>query len=116
MYEAPREWSIELAAELRVTTPSSIWLIRQDRYCRLPRHAEQPRWAASDALTDGDWHEHVGAWVFIDPIDQLPHVRLLPGGRPAGSRGIHTGAVEAVERQSGAPRVEGAVVSTSRRD
>ena len=116
MYKAPHEWPIEIAVGLRVTTPSSIWLIRPDRYCRLPRHGEQPRSAASDALTDGDWHEHVGAWVFIDPIDQLPHVRLLPADRPAGSRGIHTGAVEAVERQSSDPRVEGTVFSTPRRD
>lgn len=97
MDSTPHDWPLEIDGELRITTPSSIWLIRPAVYVRLPRHAEQPRSVPSEALTDGDWHEHVGAWWFIDPLDGLVHIRLLPAGRPDGARGIHTGVVEIVE-------------------
>lgn len=104
MDTTPNELVLEIDGELRVTTPSSIWLIRPTAYARLPRHAEQPRSAPSEALTDGDWHDHVGAWWFVDPLDGLVHIRLLPAGRPDGARGIHTGVVESVrattDRQS----------------
>lgn len=96
----PPEWPLEIDGEVRITTPASVWLIRPHAYARFPRHAEQPRSVPSEALTDGDWHEHVGAWWFIDPLDGVVHIRLLPAGRPQGARGVATGAVEIVESRS----------------
>lgn len=82
---------LTIDGEVRVVTAHSVWLVRADAYCRLPR-AEAPRPASSTALIDGIWHAHEGAWLVTD--DALgPCLRLLPAGRPHGASGILTGAI-----------------------
>lgn len=81
---------LEIDAELRVVTENSIWLVRADSYCRMPR-VEAPRRPSTAALADGTWHDHVGAWLVFDGPGLC--IRLLPADRPPGSAGILTGAI-----------------------
>lgn len=76
--------------ELRIVTASSVWFIRPDTYCRMPRR-EAPRHVPGPELTDGVWHPHVGAWLVTDAFGSS--IRLLPPGRPYGASGIVTGVI-----------------------
>lgn len=81
---------LDIDDELRVLTGNSVWLIRPDAYCRMPRR-EEPRHVPGRELADGVWHPHVGAWLVTDALGSC--IRLLPPGRPYGASGIVTGAV-----------------------
>lgn len=81
---------LEIVGELRVVTTNSVWLVRADRYCRMPR-IEAPRRASSPAMVDAVWHPHVGAWLVLERPG--PCIRLLPPDRPVGAHGIVTGTI-----------------------
>lgn len=100
------EQRLEIIGEVRVVTESSVWLIRDHEYCRLPRHAEQPRNVPSPDLADGRWHGHEGVWLVSNRPGEVRHVRLLPLGRPPGSVGVVTGVVEVIEREATSARRE----------
>lgn len=80
--------------ELRVVTENSVWFLRPDTYCRMPRR-EEPRHIPGPELTDGVWHPHVGAWLVTDGLGSC--IRLLPPDRPYGASGIVTGAIVLTE-------------------
>lgn len=81
---------LEVDGEVRVTTTASVWLVRPDSYCRMPR-SEGPRAVSSPALTDGTWHAHVGA--FLVSGAQGSWLRLMPPGRDPGASGVETGLI-----------------------
>lgn len=89
------EEPVDIDLELRIVTAQSVWLIQPDRYLRLPRREGPRQRPSSEALLDARWHHHVGAWRVTDPIGT--RYRILPAGRPPGSRGIYTGDVVTVE-------------------
>lgn len=95
------EEPVDIEGELRIVTDQSVWLIRPDRYMRLPR-GERPRQPPrSEALLDATWQQHVGVWRVTDSFGT--RYRILPAGRPPGSGGIYTGDADtttAVERVS----------------
>lgn len=84
------ETALEIEGEVRVVTANSIWLIRADKYCRMPR-IEAPRASSAPTMTDGVWHDHVGAWLVLDGSG--PCIRLLPPGRPASAQGVLTSRI-----------------------
>lgn len=84
------ETPLEIDGEVRVVTANSVWLIRADKYCRMPR-IEAPRAASTPTMTDGVWHDHVGAWLVLDVSG--PCIRLLPPGRPASAQGVLTSRI-----------------------
>lgn len=88
MHEEP----VDIDVELRIVTAQSVWLIRPDRYMRLPRREGPRPHPNSKALSDAQWHPHLGVWKVTDPIGT--RYRILPAGRPPGSAGIHTGDVD----------------------
>lgn len=81
---------LDIDGELRVVTEASVWLIRADTYCRMPRRKE-PRHVPGPELTDGQWHPHVGAWLVTDAVGF--RLRLLPPGSAARGHGIATGLI-----------------------
>lgn len=84
------ETRLEIDGEVRVVTANSVWLIRADEYCRMPR-TQAPRPASAPTMTDGVWHDHVGAWLVLDVSG--PCIRLLPPGRPASAHGVLTSRI-----------------------
>lgn len=79
-----------------VTTESSVWLLDDRCYVRLPR-TELPaptRSAPSPwgRLDDGQRLEHRGAAWVREPSGAL-HVRIWPTAGPAGGEGVMTGRV-----------------------
>jgi hypothetical protein len=95
--------ALDLAAgdRLVLLTSSSVWRVQRDRYRRDPRSTDvtdRSSVSIDDALQDGEWHPHVGAWWAVDRHGV--RLRLLPAGRPAGSFGILTGDIERVESGS----------------
>lgn len=92
------EQAVDIDQELRVVTHNSLWLIRPDRYMRLPRREAPRPPAVSEALTDAIWHAHDGVWEVTDDVGT--RYRILPSGRPAGAEGIYTGDVVATHGDS----------------
>lgn len=86
------ERELEISDEVRVVTENSVWLLRPDEYCRLPRR-EQPRRAPSPLLTDAVWHPHVGVWLVTDAFGS--YLRLMPAGLPPGAHGVMSGVIVA---------------------
>jgi hypothetical protein len=82
---------VEIIGELRIETEASIWLIRDDRYLRLPRSEQARATPDSAALADNTWHEHTGVWSLTD--GSVLWLRILPAGLPPGSYGIQTGRI-----------------------
>lgn len=82
--------ALSIDGELRVVTENSVWLIRPDTYCRMPRR-EEARDAPGPELTDGAWHPHVGAWMLTTSLGA--YLRLLPPDRPEGATGIVTSTI-----------------------
>lgn len=94
---------IELVGEeVTYLTENSIWIIREDTYCRLPK-VEQKRHAYSPALEDAIWHSHEGVWEVPYEFDnEIVCLRVLPAGRPLGSFGlISSPIVSKLNRQFG---------------
>lgn len=87
------EQPVDIDRELRVATRASLWLIRHDRYLRLPRREAPRPPTVSPALADGTWHRHNGVWKVTDAAGT--HYRILPSDRPAGAQGVYTGDVVA---------------------
>lgn len=96
MKPTQHEWRLESDGEVRITTPASTWLIRPNTYARFTRHTEQPRSVPSDALTDGDWHEHVGARWFIDPTTNSCTSASFPPAVPT----VPTASTPGLQRRS----------------
>jgi len=81
-------------SELRVVTERSVWLIRSDRYLRLPlTETERAQNLAIDSrLDDARWHGLREAWWCWDTNGEL-RVRLLPVSGPEHGAGVLTGVV-----------------------
>ena len=86
------EEPVDIEGELRIVTDQSVWLIRPDRYMRLPRSGRPRQPPRSEALVDATWHHHVGVRRVTDSFGT--RYRILPAGRPPGSGGIYTGDVD----------------------
>lgn len=84
------ETPLEVDGEVRVVTANSVWLIRTDTYCRMPR-TEAPRSPSAPTMDDGIWHEHVGASLVLGA--EGPCIRLMPPGRPPGAHGVLTSRI-----------------------
>lgn len=85
--------ALEPAVEIRIVTERSLWLIRPDRYLRMPRgeHFRERTEAIENRLDDHTWHEHRGAYWQAN-IYGL-RVRIKPVLGPADGAGILTGPV-----------------------
>ncbi len=81
--------------EVRVVTERSVWLIRPDRYLRLPlteTTRQRNDHAIDDRLDDAQWHGLRAGWWCWD-MDGCLRVRLLPVAGPEDGAGIVTGLV-----------------------
>ena len=103
---------IELAGEEMVyLTENSVYIIRENTYCRLPR-VEEERYIPSPDLVDGVWHNHVGVWELEEENEYGPYyagpcLRILPEGRAEGSTGLITSKIiHKHQRQFGKEKVK----------
>lgn len=95
------EEPVEIDVELHLVTAASVWILRPDRYMRLPRD-ERPRQPPSTGiLADGIWHPHRGVWRVTH--NRGVYYRIVPADRPADARGVHTGDVIADSTNSRSP-------------
>jgi hypothetical protein len=82
---------VDVDLELRIVTAASVWLVRPDRYMRLPRYEGPRPTPGSPALVDGTWHRHRGVWKITEQLGT--RYRILPDDRPPGAVGVYTGYV-----------------------
>lgn len=82
--------------QLSVVTERSLWLVRPDTYCRMPRN-ETPRpqeRSIEGRMDDGRWHPYRRIWWFRDLAGL--GMRIHPVTGPPDGRGIYSGLVVGV--------------------
>jgi hypothetical protein len=80
--------------ELVARSENSIWIVRPDKYCRMPKteRGRPPEDELDSALDDLVWHDHQGVFL-IDDLDAV-RLRIVPTGRPEAAFGIVTGGLD----------------------
>lgn len=88
--------ALEPLVEFQVRTESSVWLIRPDRYMRMPisEAPREPEDSIAGRLDDSHWHGHQG--VFWSDVGWGPQLRIKPTAGPVGGGGIHTGVIQEI--------------------
>jgi hypothetical protein len=84
---------LEVHGELHVRTESSLWVIRPDRYIRMPlvEGAREPLPSEDDALDDLEWHPQREVRLVETPAGL--RLRIVPANRSDDARGVITGVI-----------------------
>lgn len=90
----PEPGPLDIQREVRIETPSSVWLIQPDRYMRMPK-TETSRMTlnmiGAPGLADLVWHQHIGPFVIADVWG--PRVQLMRPLASPGRRWVMTGEI-----------------------